>query len=451
MAAPAAPAAAEDSSKARARAAGAAYLEKVLAAGSSDARGGAPAARHATGSSFFEPRRSGVGDGVAFGGAGAGAPRGPRVSATFVRGRGVAAYVDPDVLAMGSFLEHARAGAVLALFGATTAAQLVLAKRSVAVLPGAQLTLLLIHLLPSALLCRAAQQHEVVDAPRPSAARALITLPNAAAHAALALCALCALGGGSVELFLALTAALAPPLAAALDAALSPGVPEPLSARRRHAAAAGAAACAVCVLSERGDSAGAYIALAAWFAVWAAERAWETLMLSPPPDAAGGEDGGAGAGGAVGALARVAHGAASALAAAARGLSPATPPGPPSPPSAFEKALYGNSVCLPLLPPLLLLRGELGAIAAAELSVPALTTLALSAAAAAGGTAAALLATDVMEARALALVTTGCNAATLLISHAVAEEPHPTLLGLAAAVVAVFAGAAFKLLPSEHQ
>jgi hypothetical protein len=153
----------------------------------------------------------------------------------------------------------------------------------------------------------------------------------------------------------------------------------------------------------------------------------------------------------VGALARVAHGAASALAAAARGLSPATPPGPPSPPSAFEKALYGNSVCLPLLPPLLLLRGELGAIAAAELSVPALTTLALSAAAAAGGTAAALLATDVMEARALALVTTGCNAATLLISHAVAEEPHPTLLGLAAAVVAVFAGAAFKLLPSEHQ
>ena len=433
--------------KARVRAAGEAYLEQVLA-GSGAGRPGASASRHA---SFFEPRRSGVGDGVAFGGAGAGAPRGPRTSATFVRGRGVAAYVDPDVLAMGSFLEHARAGGVLALFGATTAAQLVLAKRSVAVLPGAQLTLLLLHLLPSALLCRAAQQHEVVDAPPPSAARALAALPNAAAHAALALCALCALGGGSVELFLALTAALAPPLAGALDAALSPGVPPPLHPRRRTAAVAGAAACAVCVLSERGDSAGAYVALAAWFAVFAAERTWETLLLTPPPDGADGEDGGGAAGGPLAAAARAVHGAAGALGAAARGLAPATPQGPPTPPSAFEKALYGNSWCLPLLPPLLLLRGELGAIAAAELSVPAVTTLALSAAAAAGGTAAALLATDVMEARALAMVTVACNVGTLIISHAVAEDPHPTLLGLLAAAVAVVAGAAFKLLPSEHQ
>jgi hypothetical protein len=278
-------------------------------------------------------------------------------------------------------------------------------------------------------------------------------VPNALAHAALSLAVLCALGGGSVELFLALTASLAPPLCLALDAALAgdahPQPPPPPT--RRTAAAAGAAASALCVLSERGDTAGAYVAIVCWFLALAAERTWETLLLAPPPPPEGGADsehghGGAGGrsgvAGAVEAATRAAHALSSALSSSLGGSAAA---GPAPPPSAFEKALYGSA--LPLLPLALLavLRGELGAVGSAELSVPALTTLMLSAAAAAGGTAAALLATDVLDGAALARGTAACNVGTLLISHVVAEAPRPTLLGLLASLVAVAAGATFKL------
>jgi hypothetical protein len=253
----------------------------------------------------------------------------------------------------------------------------------------------------------------------------------------MALAVLCALAGGSVELFLALTAALAPPLAFALDATLAqPRRPLALPPRRATAAAAGAAACALCMLTERGDTAGAYLAVCVWFLMWAAERSWETLLLAPPPDAEAGDA----LGSFVASTAKAVHAAAAALA----------PEGePPAPPQAFERALYGSA--LPLLPLLLfgVLRGELGAVAAAELSVPAISTLALSAAAAAGGTAAALLATDVLDGRGLAAVTAACNVGTLLISHVVAEAPRPSFLGLLSAMVAVAAGSAFKLAPPE--
>jgi hypothetical protein len=139
---------------------GQAYLDTVLKGG-----GGGGGARPRQ--DFFEPRRGGIGDGTPFF-AGAGTPRGTPRTSTFVRNRGVAAMVDPDLLAMGTFIEHARALGVLALFGVTTAAQLVLAKRSVAVLPGAPLLLLLLHLRPTAALCRAAAQHALVDAEPPT-------------------------------------------------------------------------------------------------------------------------------------------------------------------------------------------------------------------------------------------------------------------------------------------
>jgi hypothetical protein len=170
---PAAPPAAAPSVGAAARAdlrlKGQAYLDTVLKGGG----GGGSRPRQ----DFFEPRRGGIGDGTPFS-AGAGTPRGAPRTSTFVRNRGVAAMVDPDLLAMGTFLEHARAGGVLALFGVTTAAQLVLAKRSVAVLPGAPLVLLLLHLAPASALCRAAAQHALVDAEPPTLrVRALFCLP----------------------------------------------------------------------------------------------------------------------------------------------------------------------------------------------------------------------------------------------------------------------------------
>jgi hypothetical protein len=143
---------------------GQAYLDSVLA--SAAPRGSRPAR---TPADFFEPRRGGIGDGAPFAGMAGGTPRGAPRSSTFVRGRGVAAYVDPDLLAMGTFLEHARAGGVLALFGVSTAAQLVLAKAAAAVLPGAPLCLAIAHLAPAAALCRAAATHQIVDAEPPTA------------------------------------------------------------------------------------------------------------------------------------------------------------------------------------------------------------------------------------------------------------------------------------------
>ena len=47
----------------------------------------------------------------------------------------------------------------------------------------------------------------------------------------------------------------------------------------------------------------------------------------------------------------------------------------------------------------------------------------------------------------LAAAVAACNLGTIIVSHCVREEPAPTAVGLAAALAAVAAGTAFKLLP----
>lgn len=81
--------------------------------------------------------------------------------------------------------------------------------------------------------------------------------------------------GGSVELFLAFSAALAPVLGLALDHALSEQPRPQPSPQRRFAAVAGALAALTCAVTEKGDSRGAYEAIVGWFVVLALERAWE--------------------------------------------------------------------------------------------------------------------------------------------------------------------------------
>lgn len=100
-------------------------------------------------------------------------------------------------------------------------------------------------------------------------------------------CMACPLGirlsappGGSVELFLAFSAALAPVAGLALDHALSERPRPPPSPLRRAAAAAGGLSALVCALTERGDTRGAYEAIFAWFAVLALERAWEARTVA---------------------------------------------------------------------------------------------------------------------------------------------------------------------------
>jgi len=344
---------------------------------------------------------------------------------------------------------------VLGLFAVCTAGSLVLFKATVALLPGAPCFVAAAHLAPAGLLLRWAALSDLVDAAPPSPARALLSAPHALLHALALLCVLAVLAGGSVELLLSFTAALAPPLAHALDvflakrglvsgSLLGPGAeseagPEHRGfARRRAAASAGVGACTLAALSERGDSASAYLALLLWFGTAALERCWDAALTL------------AGEAGAVeapsqGALPGDLSTALTAAAGAALGRA-----GPAAqPPSAYERALYGSA--LPAAPLLLcaLLRGELGGLLrAGALNVPSLTTLCLSAAASAGSLIAALLAPDVLPARGLATATAVCNAGTLLIQRGVTEAPRPSVFGLLAAAVAVASGAAYKLAPA---
>jgi hypothetical protein len=92
--------AASDSDAERRRAKGAQYLAQIMA------KGGAKPVAARERKDFFEPRPSDYGGATSLGGGGLATPRlGALRAATFVRGRGVAALVDPDVLAMGSMLE----------------------------------------------------------------------------------------------------------------------------------------------------------------------------------------------------------------------------------------------------------------------------------------------------------------------------------------------------------
>ena len=98
-------------------------------------------------------------DAVLAGGAAADAPLVPASAPVRTARAARRAVLDPDVLAMGTLLEHAGALGLFALFAVATSASLVLAQKALRALPGAPLTLLLAQLAFTAALCRASATH----------------------------------------------------------------------------------------------------------------------------------------------------------------------------------------------------------------------------------------------------------------------------------------------------
>jgi len=369
----------------------------------------------------------------------------PRRSARPAGARVRRPVLDPDVLAMGTLVEHAWAAVLLSAFAVATSVSLVLQAAALRASNG-PLTLLLVQLSFTAALCRTAGSQGVVPgADAPSQRRAVQALPDAVAHTALSLLTLLSLRAGSVEGFLAVTAACVPLLAASWESLAQGGALPLLSPRQRQAAAVGCAAAALTLLCQPALLR-PLLLLALWHATHLADKAWCTLRLQPPAAGGAEEAGGAGeeAGPPTGSSfldrgRRMVHAAAAQLAAL-------TPPSTaqPQPPSPFERVMYGNA--LPLAPLALgvLLSGEL---LAAEHSIPSLGALVASGAATAVASVAVLVLSETQALRPLPLLrgVTACNAAALVLSG-LTRAPSVGPLGRACALVAVVAGAAFQRL-----
>jgi len=356
---------------------------------------------------------------------------------------------------MGSLLEHAYALLLFGCFALATSAQLVLQQGAYRSLP-LPLTLLLAQLGCTTALARAAAANGLLPntgAEVLSARRAAQAAPDAVAHTLLSLAQLLSLGKGSVEAFLAVTAACVPPLACFADSLLAGAAALPtLSHKQRQAAVGGTAAAAVALLAQApwAGLVGPVLLLALWLTVFLADKAWTTLRAAPllppaKPLAEAGEESAPGP--ETGLLARahaIVHSTCEQLAmltappaAAASGELAL-----PQPPSPFERVLYGNALPLPLLAVGVLLSGELLSL---ELTIPALSALLLSALATAVSSVAVLLLAETQALRAARLLraTAGCNAAALLLNALVSSPPRVGLLGRGAALAAVASGAYF--------
>jgi len=358
------------------------------------------------------------------------APRAPRASRAARR-----AALDPDVMAMGTFLEHARVGALLAVAGGCTASQLVLLRLAVLAFRSAPLSLLLMHCAPCAALAHAAQTHGLVSDGGISLRRAQIALPDALFHTLLSLATFRVLTSGSVEVFVAVTAAVLPPLCALFDSHLA-RTSYAFSAKQRSHALSGTAAAALTALLERRAYFSLVLALFVWLCVFTLDRAFDILRRAPrlPVDAEGG--GGVGSGDALSGATRFVHGCTDLLSSSTEVSAP--------PPTPFERLLLANLLPCPILAVLALLSGEMGAI---ELSVPTLTAVALSSCTSALASISLLLIQDtqLVSGAAMARATAGCNVAALALNAVVGVLPRPSILARLTALAAVVAGAAFKL------
>jgi hypothetical protein len=352
--------------------------------------------------------------------------------------------LDPDVLAMGTFIEHAWAGVLLSSGGVATASCRVLQAAALRALPRAACALLLLQCSVSALLCRAAGAQGVVAAEPLSWSRCRLSLPEAALRLLLGWSQLAALSRGSVEAFIAAHALATPLLSLGSSVLLSPVPALPSLQGRQRSLLAAAAACTLLVLLCQAPLYGFLLPLLALLTsllLLAALRAWETLRAAQPlaqdspdlptPDAAPQR---------LAATARAAQAAVHRLCAALCPSQGADPP-PPAVPSPFELLFYSSALPLPLLAALSLARGEL---LHSDVSVPTLTVL-LFAALAQGVAAVAMLLlaeTQALRGAQMRRAGAGCGCAGLLLSAL--GGAGVGVAGGAAAAGAVVASAAFQ-------
>ena len=356
---------------------------------------------------------------------------------------------DPDILAVGSFLEHARLGGVLLLFGVCTSAQTVLLRAALYHCPRAYTLLAAAQLLPTAWLVAAAGRHGLLVAPDAalSVARARAALPDAVGHCLLTLASLAVVSTGGVDVFVAMTAACVPPLVMYVEGAATGRLPGQVPSRKARAAAYGCALASALVLLR--GSAALLLAAATFLCVLAADRAFDTMRRAPrvyggsADDVEGGSHGkgGAAAEDTVTAVTLRVQQLNDTIAGASRGGGNAAPALPPSP---YERVLYGNALPVPLLLLLALLRGEMVGL---EWSLISLGAVLGSAGATAGSSLAVLLLaeTQLLPGPIQARATAVCNAAAVLLNLTVGVPPRPGLLTTLLALGAVGAGAAFRL------
>ena len=357
---------------------------------------------------------------------------------------------DPDILAVGSFLEHARLGGVLLLFGVCTSAQTVLLRTALFHCPRAYTLLAAAQLLPTAWLVAAAGRHGLLVAPDAlSVARARAAVPDAVGHCLLTLATLGVVTTGGVDAFVAVTAACVPPLVMHVQNAAAGRLPQQVPGRKARAAAYGSALALALVLMR--GSAALLLAAASFLCVLAADRAFDTMRRAPriyggtADDVEGGGHGrGAAAEDAVTAMTWRVQQLNDSVAGALRVGGSAAPALPPSP---YERVLYGNALPVPLLLLLALLRGELVGSGGVEWSLISLGAVLGSAAATAGASLAVLLLaeTQLLPGPVQARATAVCNATALMLNLTVGVPPRPGLLTTLLALGAVGAGAAFRL------
>jgi hypothetical protein len=355
---------------------------------------------------------------------------------------------DPDILAVGSFLEHARLGGVLLLFGVCTSAQTVLLRAALFHCPRAYTLVTAAQLLPTAWLVAAAGRHGLLVAPDTalSVARARAALPDAVGHCLLTLASLAVVSTGGVDVFVAMTAACVPPLVLYVEGAATGRLPGQVPSKKARAAAYGSALATALVLLR--GSAALLLAVATFLCVLAADRAYDTMRRAPrvfggPADdveGGGHEKGGAAAEDAVTAMTLRVQQLNDSVAGASRAGNAA----PALPPSPYERVLYGNALPVPLLLLLALLRGEMVGL---EWSLISLGAVLGSAGATAGASLAVLLLaeTQLLPGPVQARATAVCNAAAVVLNLTVGVPPRPGLLATLLALGAVAAGAAFRL------
>jgi len=359
----------------------------------------------------------------------------PQATATSLRAARRSA-ADPDILAVGSFLEHARLGALLLLFGVCTSAQSVLLSKALFYAPRAFATLATLQLLATAGLVHAAAVNGALVAADAtlSLARARAAAPDAVFHVLLTVATLLVIDTGGVPVFVAVTAACVPPLCAWVEAVAGGGSKAAESSRKGRAAVYGAALASCVVLMRLSMS--LLLSLALFLGVLVTDRVFDSLRRLPRSftgDVEGGSHGAAADGMAMLTL-RVQQ-----LSDAVAGRGNGTP-------TAYERCLYGNALPLPLIAFAALLRGEIIGAAAIEWSLASLGALVIGAVATAGVSLAALLLaeTQLLPGPVQARATAACNAAALLLNVAVGVPPVGVMSSMAA-LGAVAAGAAFRL------
>lgn len=342
---------------------------------------------------------------------------------------------DPDILAVGSFLEHARLGALLLLFGVCTSAQSVLLSKALFYAPRAFATLATLQLLAAGLVHAAAVNGALVAADATlSLARARAAAPDALFHVLLTVATLLVIDTGGVPVFVAVTAACVPPLCAWVEAVAGGGSKAAESSRKGRAAVYGAALASCVVLMRLSMS--LLLSLALFLGLLVTDRVFDSLRRLPRSfmgDVEGGSHGAAADG-------------MSMLTLRVQQLSDAVAGRGNGTPTAYERCLYGNALPLPLIAFAALLRGEIIGAAAIEWSLASLGALVVGAVATAGVSLAALLLaeTQLLPGPVQARATAACNAAALLLNVAVGVPPVGVMSSMAA-LGAVAAGAAFRL------